>query len=455
MSSPVLNIQFIVLISVAMLWAQPNFSMTGFATQNGGTTGGEGGQTVMVRSYADLKSHAESDGAKIILVEGTISNGSGGGQIRIRSNKSILGVGSNALLSGIGLNISSNNNIIIRNLSITLVGTTNPAGVNGGDAISINGTSRNIWIDHCRLFSEDPDVQTNLDKYDGLLDIRDQTGYITVSWNYFHDHHKGSLVGASDTDLFADRKVTFHHNYFRKIRLRVPMFRGSTGHFFNNYIVGARDASEIRVNACVRMERNYYESLRYSIYTPTDARGRTERISNIEISRTARAYPENCVASIPYNYSAVLTSSTEDVKSLVPQWAGVGKIQIGQPPSAVAEAVLIKRGSGSSRQSLIIGEAIVPFWYSWENANTVTTQGFPAGLIIAIDNASKSVTISGTPTAPVGAYNFTISTVGTGSVATMTGTIIIDGITAIYLKDADKFPVFKKSSGYDLVGRSK
>jgi pectate lyase len=134
------------------------------------------------------------------------------------------------------------------------------------------------------------------------------------------------LVGSSDSDLYSERKVTFHHNYYRKVKLRVPMYRGSTGHFFNNYIVGARDATEIRANTCVRVERNYYESLHYSIYTPTDARGRTERIDNIEVKRKSRAYPSSCKANIPYSYSSVLTKKTKDVKTIVPRGAGVGKI---------------------------------------------------------------------------------------------------------------------------------
>lgn len=307
--------------------AAPDFRMVGFATQNGGTTGGQGGTTVTVTNYADLKKHAESASPMIILVQGTITNGTAGGQIRVKANKSILGVGSTAFLSGVGLDISSQNNVIIRNLKATLVGTSNPSTVNGGDIISISGTSKNIWIDHCELYSEDPAVQTNKDKYDGLLDIKGQTGFITLSWNYLHDHHKGGLVGSADTDLHDDRKVTMHHNHYRNVLLRVPMYRGSTGHFFNNYIVGAKDATEIRTNTCVRVEKNYYESLNYSIYTTSDSPGKTERIDNIEVKRTSRAYPANCVASIPYSYAAVLTSNTADVKTIVPQYAGVGKLE--------------------------------------------------------------------------------------------------------------------------------
>lgn len=300
--------------------------LIGFATLNGGTRGGQGGEVVTASTFAELKSFAESAEPYIIRVEGTLTNGPAGGVVNVQSNKSIVGVGSTAFLSGVGLHIDDNDNVIIQNLRLTLLGTTTPSSVNGGDVIAISGTSRNIWIDHVELFSEDPNVQTDIDKYDGLIDIRDQTGFITVSWSFFHDHHKGGLVGASDTDLFADRRITFHHNHYENVHLRIPMYRGSTGHFFNNYVVGATDATEIRAGTCVRVEKNFYEALHFSIYTPSDQPGSAERIDNIEAGRTPRAYPASCVADIPYPYADALTNDTNDVKTLVPQQAGVGKL---------------------------------------------------------------------------------------------------------------------------------
>jgi len=314
----------------------------GFATLNGGTTGGVAGQTVMASTYAELKMYAESTTAYVIMVSGTISNGADGGTISVRSNKSIIGVGSTAFLYGIGIGINNNNNIIIRNLRISLTGVTTRVDksgvysstgdegrpqilVNGGDAIGIQGTSKNIWVDHCEIFAEDPSVQTNIDLYDGLIDIKNQTGFITISYNYFHDQHKGGLVGASDTDTSADRKVTWHHNHYDNVKLRVPMMRGAVGHFFNNYVLGATDATEIRAGTCVRVEKNYYEALHYSIYTTSDSAGSTERIDNIEVMRTSRAYPANCTADIPYTYSNVLIDAA-NVKTVVPASAGVGKI---------------------------------------------------------------------------------------------------------------------------------
>lgn len=75
----------------------------------------------------------------------------------------------------------------------------------------------------------------------------------------------------------------------------------------------------------MRVEKNYYEELHYSIYTPSDAQGKTERIENIEVKRTSRAYPSDCSANIPYSYSSVVTAAAE-VKTVVPAGAGVGKI---------------------------------------------------------------------------------------------------------------------------------
>jgi len=80
----------------------PDFSLAGFATQNGGTTGGKAGTTVTATSYSQLKTYAESSTAYIIMIQGTISNGADGGNIRVNSNKSLIGVGNSAFLNGLG-----------------------------------------------------------------------------------------------------------------------------------------------------------------------------------------------------------------------------------------------------------------------------------------------------------------------------------------------------------------
>ena len=96
----------------------------GFATLNGGTTGGKGAQVVTATTYAELKMYAESSTAYVIRVQGTIANGANGGKVSIKSNKTIVGVASTAFLNGVGLEIANNNNVIIQNLRMTMMGVT-------------------------------------------------------------------------------------------------------------------------------------------------------------------------------------------------------------------------------------------------------------------------------------------------------------------------------------------
>jgi pectate lyase len=343
-------------ISYKPAYAQaPDFSIAGFATENGGTTGGAGGTEVTVTTYTELKKYAKIPDEKyIIKIAGTIK-GSGSvtdknyeGEIKVASNKTIIGIGNTAFLDGIGLSIKDTKNVIIQNIRFSLVsvGKSIPLKsgdipdiysvkgdegrpqilVNGGDLIKIHGASSNIWIDHCEFSEEDPRLQTNQDLYDGLIDVSNNSGFITISWSYFHDHHKCHLIGNADKDLYVDRKVTFHHNYYKKIQERVPLYRGGTGHFFNNYNYDVYAGSvNSRVDACVRVEKNYFEKCKNTVYSKNSTiLGKAERIDNKEINCGSSVYPSACVTSIPYNYSKVL-SKVDDIKTIVITYAGVGK----------------------------------------------------------------------------------------------------------------------------------
>jgi pectate lyase len=65
----------------------------GFATQNGGTTGGAGGSTVTVSSLSDLQTAVSGDDPAIVIVSGTIT---GATAVKIGSNKTVPGKDSNA-----------------------------------------------------------------------------------------------------------------------------------------------------------------------------------------------------------------------------------------------------------------------------------------------------------------------------------------------------------------------
>jgi len=78
-------------------------------------------------------------------------------------------------------------------------------------------------------------------------------------------------------------------------------------------------------DVCLRVEKNVYENVKYSIYSQTGSTaGRAERIDNV--APQSRAYPEDCTADIPYEYASALTTNTSDVPSVVMAGAGVGML---------------------------------------------------------------------------------------------------------------------------------
>lgn len=91
------------------------------------------------------------------------------------------------------------------------------------------------------------------------------------------------------------------------------------------------------------------------------------------------------------------------------------------------KATLTKQGAGSSNQTITIGSPIVNFSYVWANANTVSVTGMPAGVLVDINNSTKTVSISGTPTV-AGVFKFTISTVGGTPDSTRSGSITVNNV---------------------------
>jgi pectate lyase len=319
----------------------PVNAATGFATQNGGTTGGNNGNVVTVTNFNQLRTYLTTPGAFVVKFNQRIYNGEKGGSINITSNKTLLGEGPDAFLDGIGLTISNVSNIIVRNVKFTLNSVTNrddpsvysPTGdegrpqilVNGGDLIRIQGSS-NIWVDHCEFFNEDPTVQTNQDLYDGCIDITGNSAFITISWNKFRDAHKTHLVGSSDNDNF-DRRITFHHNYYDNVRQRLPSYRFGTGHVVNNFFsrIGSTGINT-RMGACVRVENNIFENARSPLIRDGSPLGNFQLIGNIFTGTTGITPPteSNCTANLPYTFNA---DPATEVKAKVMAGAGVGKIQ--------------------------------------------------------------------------------------------------------------------------------
>eukprot|EP00833_Pecoramyces_ruminatium_P009904 jgi/Orpsp1_1/1183936/evm.model.c7180000087288.1 len=237
--------------------------LVGYATMNGGTTGGQGGQTTTVTNQSQLVSALKGNNAKIIKVSGIITLNS---DISVGSNTSIVGANKNSGFTGAGIRIKNAKNIIIQNLKFSYcLGSSK-------DCLNVQKSS-NIWVDHCEFFN---DRNHGKDYYDGLVDFTHACDYITVSWCSLHDHYKASLVGHSDTNASEDTgklHITYHHNYFRNIGSRLPSLRFGTGHIYNNVFENIESSSvNVRMGAQALVEGNVFKNANKPISTNLDSK---------------------------------------------------------------------------------------------------------------------------------------------------------------------------------------
>ncbi len=308
----------------------------GFASIDGGTTGGAGGDSVTVTTGAELvdalnnKRKNKDATPLIIYVNGRLTpeNSDGAKQFDVKdmSNVSIIGIGHYAMLDGIGINIARAYNIIVRNLTIRY----NRIGQK--DGISIQGDSHHVWIDHNEVYNS---LDVDKDYYDELVSGKNQIDNITISYNYLHDSWKTSLWGSSDGDAY-ERRVTFLGNHWQNANSRMPLFRFGQGHVVNNYYENViSTAINSRMGARIRIEGNHFEYCNNPIVSfYSDAYGYWDTADNIFESV---AWEENTSSGIiagpnvgstisytpPYNYSPIAAA---DVKQHVLNNAGVAKL---------------------------------------------------------------------------------------------------------------------------------
>lgn len=373
------------LLSVSLSWAQPDFSMIGYAAmegegnfyQKGGTTGGEGGKVVTPTTFNELKQYVEDTSTPYIILitkefttdtpctvdnEGHIAasgTASTYGEIlKVGSNKTLLGVGDAAFFNRIGLVIQTQSNIIIRNIKFTMknvpvvksgenkvLAWRNGAEVILGDpdCISIQADitsaskdyGHHYWIDHCEFFNENG---VNKDRYDGLLDMKNNVQYTTISWCKFHEHSKACLSGKGNSDKYP-RTVTMHHNYFYNIQgSRLPLQRGGTYHYYNNYQEECQDGYDLRCGAIAYVEGCYFKNVKSPVMPSGEGEGATlvdlifdgcRRIptgfTDLVTTKLDEVYdiPTSSYRP-PYSYQA---DKASDIPAIVPQYCGVGKIE--------------------------------------------------------------------------------------------------------------------------------
>ena len=312
---------------------------SGFHTQNGGTTGGQGGQVVQASTgkqiHEALCNRNTSETPIIIEVSGTINHGntekvSGDScntaddkiELKDIANVTLIGVGNGATFDQLGIHIRNSQNIIIRNVRVKNVKKSGSPTSNGGDAIGIEKDVRNVWVDHVTLEASGGES----DGYDGLFDVKDNSKYITLSYSILRNSDRGGLVGSSESQV-NNGPITYHHNIFENLKSRVPLVRGATAHIYNNYYDGIR-ASGInsRAGAEVKVENNYFENSKDPLgtfYTTTDGywqvagntfgSGVTWSDSDSDYEPAGPNVQSTASISIPYSYSLDGASCIRDI----------------------------------------------------------------------------------------------------------------------------------------------
>ncbi|MGW2148063.1 pectate lyase family protein [Nonomuraea bangladeshensis] len=281
--------------------------LVGWATQGGGTTGGGGTSPTTVTSSSALTSALSASGSGVIRVSGTISCS---GMLKVGSNKTIIG-NSGAVISGCGLNISKASNVIVRNLTFRNW---------NDDAINVQYSTR-VWIDH-NSFSNG---------YDGAVDVKRASDYVTISWNRVSSHDKTMLLGHDDGNGSEDRghlRVTYHHNWFDGTNQRHPRVRfGNPVHVYNNFYgnIGSYGVASTQ-EAGVLVEGNYFENTDDPFHRGEGDSGPGNLVArNNCFVNSGSGQAGGSVASIPYSYTL---DTPCNVKSIVTAGAGAGRISV-------------------------------------------------------------------------------------------------------------------------------
>jgi pectate lyase len=340
-SQPVVSLRFApsaaVLFSFVVACQVTAQSADGFANVGFTVTGGAGGEEVTATTGEQLKEYADSNKPCTIYVSGTLQIN--GMDTHVRPNKTIIGLGTNAVLEGGGLYLYKSTNVIIRNLTIKGSSDDNLGML----------FSQNVWVDHC----------TFLNAKDGNMDIGRASDNITVSWCKFYyetkqEHALSCLLGSSDAEMISSNKlhVTFHHNWWAEnVRERMPSIRWGTVHLYNNYwsAAGNNYCVRTRLNAQSRIENNVFENVRnpWEVYiTVTNATlGRILATNNLQLNttwgNTTTNKKGNEVVLMVTGTDEVFTpaytyrpDAADKVKGLVTNGAGAGKIDLAPAASA-------------------------------------------------------------------------------------------------------------------------
>ncbi|MFD3722328.1 pectinesterase family protein [Streptomyces sp. NPDC058674] len=331
--------------SSAPAWARE--SADGFASVNAlgqnGTYGGRDGAIVTVKTLADLEKYATASKPYVIVVAGTITMAPKGREIKVASDKTIVGAGTSGQIVGGGFFLGQGvHNVIIRNLTIrdSYAGTWNDKD-HDWDAIQMDG-AHHVWIDHNNLRN----------MADGLIDSRKDTTYLTVSWNQLKNDNKAFGIGWTD-HVTAD--ITIHHNWFHETEQRNPSTDNvAHAHLYNNFLQDDPDSSitssygnYARGGTRMVLENSYFEGVDNPVIK--DGTAALVQRGNAFVNTTGRN-ESGGTAFDPTTYYRYTLDAAADVPSKVKSGAGprsaIGRTASAAPATTTTTLTVAKDGSG-------------------------------------------------------------------------------------------------------------
>ncbi|WP_208025579.1 T9SS type A sorting domain-containing protein [Niastella caeni] len=352
-------------ISTAMcltgLSANSQCAVVGWASENGGVTGGGTATPVIVTNYTDLKAAITSTSVKVVHVSGTITIPSGGRiSFQDQSDKTIFGLPGAKLVStdlttsnsGI-IYVKRCTNVVFRNLTLEGPGAYD---TDGWDNMTLDNCA-NVWVDHCEF----------QDGLDGNFDIKNMSDYISVTWCKFiynkapipdgpggsDDHRFSDLFGSGD-GATTDRghlRVTLQNCWWAQgCVARMPRVRFGKVHVANNLFNSTVAAQCVMAGfeADLLVESNVFENVKKPIdkmdntYTAITARDNvfTNTTGNTTGSGTAFTPPYTLTITPVANVKAAVMAGagatlTEDCLGVL-DITGTrdGSTRLGDEPAA-------------------------------------------------------------------------------------------------------------------------
>ncbi|TLS48048.1 pectate lyase [Streptomyces montanus] len=338
--------------AAAPAWADD--TADGFASVNAlgqnGTYGGRGGKTVTVKTLADLEKYATAAEPYVIVVAGAINMDPKGKEIKVASDKTIVGSGTSGQIVGGGFFLGQGvHNVIIRNLTIrdSYMGTWNDKD-HDFDAIQMDG-AHHVWIDHNDLRH----------MADGLIDSRKDTTYVTVSWNKLSNNNKTFGIGWTENTT-AD--LTIHHNWFRETEQRNPSADNlAHAHLYNNWLqdesgtdITTSYGNYARGKTKMVLENSYFQGLKNPV--TKDSTAALVQRGNV-FSGTSGRNESGGTAFDPKSFYSYTLDKAADLPALLKSGAGprtsIGTTAGTGTPSTKAAATLTVAKDGSGQYKTV------------------------------------------------------------------------------------------------------